>query len=164
MKDFDITNVFSTIIAFLALIMTCLQLRLSYRPNIVVRVHNYRDRTLLEIVNIGSIGAEDINVKFKTDDVEAIQKKVVSQTIKTQVGYLKELHTHKLQLLPGEVKPYILYMQNDRGRFADGQVLLRGVVSYKVFGFFRRVKRFKIDVSGTGSLLDEEWSVVRKRI
>lgn len=153
----DFAGILSTIIAFLALILTCFQLRLAYRPNVVLRTHAFFDRTVLEIVNIGTTGAENVIVKFETADVDIIGKKVADPKIKNKVGCLKELHTHQLQLLPGEMKRYILYMQGDRGNFANKPVLLHGVVSYKVFGVIRKRKRFTIDVSGNGSAIYEEW-------
>lgn len=156
-ESIDFAGIFSTIIAFLALILTCFQLRLAYRPNVVLRTHAFFDRTVLEIVNIGTTGAENVIVKFETADVDMIGKKVTDPKIEKQVGYLKELHTHQLQLLPGEMKRYILYMQGDRGNFANKPVLLHGVVSYKAFGVIRKRKHFAIDVSGNGSAIYEEW-------
>ena len=153
----DFAGIFSTIIAFLALILTCVQLRLAYRPNFVLRTHAFFDQTVLEIVNIGTTGAESVIVKFQDADVDNIIKKVSHPTIKNQVGCLKELHNHQLQLLPGEMKRYMLYLQGDRGEFAKETVLLHGVVSYKIFGAIRKRKRFTIDVSGNGSAIYEEW-------
>lgn len=153
----DFAGIFSTIIAFLALILTCFQLRLAYRPNVVLRTHAFYDRTILEIVNIGTTGAENVIVKFDAADVNIIGKKITDSTIKKQAGCLKELHNHQLQLLPGEMKRYMLYLQEDRGEFAKETVLLHGVVSYKIFGAIRKRKRFTIDVSGNGSAIYEEW-------
>lgn len=156
-ESIDFAGILSTIIAFLALILTCFQLRLAYRPNVVLRTHAFIDRTVLEIVNIGTTGAENVIVKFETADVDIIGKKVADPKIKKQIGYLKELHTHQLQLLPGEIKRYELYLQKDREEFAKEAVLLHGVVSYKIFGAIRKRKRFTIDVSGNGSAVYEEW-------
>ena len=90
----DFASIFSTIIAFLALILTCFQLRLAYRPNVVLRTHAFYDRTILEIVNIGTTGAENVIVKFETADVDIIGKKVADPIIKGSSRFLRGIVFH----------------------------------------------------------------------
>ncbi len=157
MEQFIFVEIISTIIAITALIISMIQLRMTFRADVVIRVHYYFDCTMLEIVNIGTIGASNIVVEFSENDVTKIAKLVRNPDIKKQVECLSKLKEHKLQLLPQEIKPYVLYLLEDRESFGKAPILLHGVVHYKSFLGIARKKNVIIDVSGTGSAIYEKW-------
>ena len=82
MEKFDLVEIVSIITAIFALIVSMVQLRLTFRANIVLRVHSYINCTMLEIVNIGTLGAENVNIKFNNDDIKKIADLVNDETIK----------------------------------------------------------------------------------
>lgn len=157
MEKFDLVEIVSIITAIFALIVSMVQLRLTFRANIVLRVHPYINRTMLEIVNIGTLGAENVNIKFNNDDIKKIADLVNDETIKNQVMCLSALGKHRLHLLPGEIKPYILYLRKDRDSFGKEPIMLHGVIRYTSFLGIARKKNVIIDVSGTGSAIYENW-------
>ena len=153
----NIVEIVSLIVAVGALIVSMINLRMTFRANVVLRVHVYTKRTMLEIVNIGTLGAENVQVKFKDEDIKKIADLVQDSTIKKQVMYLSDLWKHRLQLLPGEVKPYILYSQSDRGKFGEEPILLHCMIKYKPFFGIPLKKKVVIDISGTGSATYNVW-------
>lgn len=150
-------GIFSTVIAVLAFLVSYIQLLVTFRPNVFMRIHNFCDRTVLEIVNAGTLVAEDVVVKVCKDDIDVIVNSVSSPVIKERVRDLLELKSHCIQLFPSEVRCFVLYMQNDRPSFSNRIILLRGEISYKTIFFFRKKKKVEIEIGGIGSMVYEEW-------
>lgn len=157
-----VVEIVSLIVAVGALIVSMINLRMTFRANVILRVHIYSNRTMLEIVNIGTLGAENVQVKFSDEDINRIADLVKNPEIKKQVMYLSDLWKHRLQLLPGEVKPYMLYLQGDRGNFGGKPVLLHCTIKYKSFFCIPRKKKVVVDISGTGSAIYEIWPTDKK--
>ena len=152
----NLVNLFSVLITLLAFIVSLCQLRMTFRPNVFIRIHFFHDRTALEIVNAGTLTAEDICVKLNKEDINLIRTHIKNNNVKEQLQSLLELDSHHIQLLPTEKRFFLLYMQEDRGSFSDKNYYIHGTISYKAF-LHRVKKNVKVEIGGIGSAIFEEW-------
>lgn len=154
---FDILSIFSVAIAILAFIVSLCQLHMTFRPNVFIRIHLFYDRTVLEVVNAGTLTAEDIIVNLNKDDINLIRDLVKDNQVKEQLKSLLELDSHRIQLLPSEKRFFLLYMQNDRSSFSGKKYYIHGTISYKAF-YHRVKKNIEIEIGGIGCAIFEEWT------